>query len=500
MFTTASQWWSHLDGKKSGVMLKTERYAALTIPKILLPEGHDDSIDQSHDYQSIGAQAVNHLNNKLMLALFAPSRPSFRLSVGKLTEQELASISLSTQDIAPVLAEVEREASKLLDERAQRPKLYAVCRHLIITGNVLMVLGKEDIRVMGMRYWCVKRDNRGKVHTLIIRERILFDELDPDIQALMGTRYNGLSEVNFFKLLQRDSKGDYHLTQWVDDQKLPDKYNGKWNEEKCPYRVLTWDLGDDADYATGLVEEYVGDLETLSVLSESVVNGGVLGAEVRWFVNPTGMTSADDLNASKNGDALPGLAEDVQTVQAGTDKAIQVADAVLQRWEKRVATGFLMLGPAVRQAERVTAEEIRIQAQELETAFGGVYSALANNIQKPLARWLLAGVDSKLLSADIKVTIITGLDALSRNGDLDNLRQAFAILAGLTQLPEPMQKRVKIEPLAKFVGDGVGIDITPFFMNETEWQEVLKLEQEREVQSQSAIAGGEAAAQGTMQQ
>lgn len=499
MLTTASQWWTHLDSKKSSIMLKTERYAAVTIPKILLPEGYDYGLDQSHDYQSIGAQATNHLTNKMMLALFAPSRPTFRLSAGKLTKEELAAAQLQEQDIAPILAGIEREASKLLDSRAQRPKLYAICRHLIVTGNVLMILEEETIRVMGMRYWCVKRDNKGDVHTLIIRERILFDELDQEVQDVVGATVPRSEDtmVDFFKLIKRNANGDYEMTQWVDEQQLPLKFNGKWPADKLPYRVLTWDLADEADYATGLVEEYIADFEALSVLSESVVDGGVLGAEMRWLVNPTGMTTADDLNNSKNGDAVPGMKDDVTAVSGGNYEAIKVADGVLQRYEKRVATGFLMLGPAVRQAERVTAEEIRLQAQELETAFGGVYSALSHNIQRPLAKWLLVGVDKSILKSDIEITIITGLDALSRNGDLDNLRQALADLAGVAQLPEVLQPRVKLHALAKFVGDGRGIDLTPFFMDEREWAEELKRQSAAKVQEESAIAGGQAAAQGT---
>jgi hypothetical protein len=72
-------------------MDRVERYAALTINKVCLPEGFNaESTDQTHDYQSAGAQGTNHLTNKVMLALFAPSRPFFRVAAGPDSTAQLA--------------------------------------------------------------------------------------------------------------------------------------------------------------------------------------------------------------------------------------------------------------------------------------------------------------------------------------------------------------------------------------------------------------------------
>lgn len=351
---SAEQCWTTLAGIKQPLMTRIERYAALTIPKICLPIGFQpESTDQTHDYQSIGAQATNHLTNKIMLALFAPSRPFFRVEVGAGTKAAIAEAGMAEEDIAPILAKMERDSVKELDSRGQRPKLYALIRHLIVAGNVLMVLEKDSIRVMGIRYFCVKRDSHGGVHTGIIKERLKFDELDQDVQSALPSRYQPDTEVEHYRYIKRELDGSYTMTQWVDSTLLPEKFNGKWPADKMPYRFLTWDLADESDYGTGLVEEYAGDFEALSILAESVVDGAVLGTEYRWLVNPTGMTSADDLNASKNGDALAGTATDITPTQGGNPVAIQVADNVLQRYEKRVALGFLMQTAITRNAERV---------------------------------------------------------------------------------------------------------------------------------------------------
>lgn len=498
---SASRCWTHLHGIKQPAMHRYERYAQLTIPKICLPDGYlPESTDETHDYQSIGAQGVNHLTNKAMLALFAPSRPFFRLQAGKKTQNELAAAGTTDDDLAPVLAKTEREAVKLLDSRGQRPKLYTCLRHLIIVGNVLLVLGKDELRVMGIRYFCVKRDSLGRVYTLIIKECLRFDELEQNVKAVLPNKYQPDTKVDHYKLIQRNADGDYEMTQWVDENKLPTAFDGKWPEDKLPYRVLTWDLADESDYGTGLVEEYAGDLEALSTLSESVVDGAVLGCELRYLVNPTGPTDADDFANSVSGDAIAGKKEDIDTVQGTTSAAIQVADAVLQRYEKRVSMGFLMQSGVTRDAERVTAEEIRLTAQQLETSFGGVYSTLALSIQKPIATWLLDANDTSVEGTDINIAIVTGLDALSRNGDLENLRQALSDLANATALPEPLLARIKFDRLAQFVGDGRGVDLRPFLKSDAEYQQEQIALQKARVAEAAATSVGEAQGQATVEQ
>lgn len=498
--TSAQAIWSDLDGKKQPLMTRCENYAGLTIPKVCLPIGFQpESTDQAHDFQSIGAQAVNHVVNKLMLAMFAPSRPFFRVAPDSKMKQQLAKAGFTETALANALSKMEREAVAMLDQLGQRPKLYQVMRHLVVTGNVLLCIGDEALRVMGLRYYCVKRTAEGKVHTLIIRECLCYDELSQDVRDATAGRYHDEDEVEWYKVIKLLPNGRYAMTQWVDANQLPKKFNGNWAAEEMPYLALTWDLADESDYGTGLVEDYVGDLEALSVLSEAVVDGGVMGSEMRWLVNPAGMTSVDDLNKSKNGDALAGSKDDVNPITGGNAQAVQQALAVIDKYERRIAAGFLLNSAMTRDAERVTAEEIRMTAQELEASFGGVYSMLAPSVQKPLAQWLLDTSGATLAGTQLKVVVITGLDALSRNGDLDNLRLCLQDLSETNQLPEVAQARVKFDNLAAFIGQGRGIDFGQFFMNDQEWAQAQQQQAAQRVQEAGATAQGEAQGQASAQ-
>lgn len=494
MYRSASDLWTACSGLRTGLLSRVERYAALTIPKVCYPDNHDsDNTDESHDYQSIGAQAVNHLSNKLMLAMFAPSRPFAKLQAGAKAKKQAQAMKLSETQLESILANGERQAIKELDSRGQRPKLFAVMRHLVVAGNVLLVLEKRGLRVIGLKNYVVKRNVWGEVMHLCIRETVKFDELDKDIVKLYRTRYQDDTKVEFYKWIRKDENGQYSMTQWVNENRLPKEFNGRWPADRLPYQAITWDLADESDYGTGLVEEYVGDFEALSVLSESVVDGAVQGTEYRWLVNPTGQTSVEDLNNSENGDALPGLPTDIAPTQGGNPVAIQVANETLDKYERRVSRGFLMGSAVIRDAERVTQEEVRLTAQELETSYGGVYSTLAGSLQKPVARWLFDAIKLDLNGADLEVTIVTGLDALSRNGDLENFRLAMGDMAAVVTVPPELAARMKWEEVASFIGQGRNIDLSRFIMTDVEFQQAQQAQADQRIGEQVATDTGSAA-------
>lgn len=499
MKETASQCWNRLNGLKEPLMTRVERYAALTIPKVCLPHGFNvESMDQTHDYQSLGAQAVNHVVNKLMVAMFAPSRPFFRVAEGKKTKESAAQAGISETAIGDILANMEREGTRMLDKLAQRPKLYQALRHLVVTGNALIILDPGMLRVMGLRYFNVKRTHDGKVHTLVIREQMRFDELDEAIQELLATEHKADDMVSHYRHICRVGKR-YKMTQWVEDSQLPPKYDGDWSEDKFPYRVLTWDLSDESDYGTGLVEDYAGDFEALSVLAESIVTGGVVGTEFRWVANPNGMTSIEDFRNSINGDVISGNAKDINAISPPVVEGVKMAQAVSQEYSQRISRGFLLGSAVTRSAERVTAEEIRMTAMELESSFGGVYSALAPSMQEPVALWMLENADLPIAGSDLSIVIVTGLDALSRNGDLDNLKLGIATLGGFINVPEPLQQRIKWQETADFIGQAVGVDLKRFIMTDEEFQQVQQQMMAQQAAANTAEAGGIAQAQAAAQ-
>lgn len=432
---------------RTGFLSRCELYAAFTLPKICPPANFDqNSAELSHDYQSVGAQAVNHLSNAIMLALFAPSRPFFRADPDAEMATQIAEAEISEADVAEIMAQAEKDAVRKLDQLALRPKLYEVLKHLIIVGNVLLILDDKRSRVVGLQKFVVRRAADGRIVEFMLGDRVRVDELDEKVQSVVTLPAD--REVDHYRWFTR--KGDdFVMTQWIDSTRLPDGFDGKWPEDKCPYRVLTWDLADGQDYGTGLVEDYRADFAGLSTLSRSQVISAVLASEFRWLVNPAGMTKPEDFEQSENGAAIPGQEGDITLIESSKAGDLQASMNLSAEYVNRIGRGFLLASALVRNADRVTAEEIRLLASELETALGGAYSRLAVDIQFPMALWLMDKIGLTMNGSGFVPTVVTGLDALSRAGDLDELRAFFGDLAALTNVPEPLLARMKLDEIVK---------------------------------------------------
>jgi Bacteriophage head to tail connecting protein len=483
--------WESLALLRQPLLTRCEKYSAFTLPTILTPPGYNEQTEELQtDFQSVGAQGVNNLANKLMLALFAPSRPFFRYQIDpNLAAKLQAQLKIDPTGLQKLLAEAERGCIRMLDSMGVRPKLYEAMKHLIVTGNCLLILGgKNDVpmRVLSLKRFCVKRSMSGKILQIVIHETVRFDELDDKVQAIAkqaSAKYaaadpndpQSCPEVKYFTWVRWDGKENYLVTHHVDDIDLPhDEFAGKYTEETLPYRPLTWELHDDNDYGTGLVEQQSGDLASLSMLSEAEVKGAILASEFRWLVNPAGQTRPEDIENSENGAALPGTKDDVIPLNSGTGQSMQYIDNVATKYINRIGKAFLLGSAVVRDAERVTAEEIRMQANELETSLGGVYSRLAIDFQSPMAYWLtkLAGVS--LGKTAITPMVITGLDALSRNGDLDNLKLALQDLAAVSGMPPQALAVLNLTAIAQAIFMGRGVSFDEYVKSDAQQQQDLQ--------------------------
>ncbi len=501
--------YQRLKSRRSGLEQMWQKYAAYTLPRLYAGDDYREGMDTlSFDWQSVGAQAVNHVVNKLMLALFAPSRPFMRLEADA---KWLASLppGLDRSKIDEALSQAELEAVKAMDGiQGTRAKLYLSLANLVALGNVCMHLPKEKgkpPRIYNVAQYVIRRTGTGDLKQAIIRECLAFDELEPKVQDAVrnggeGSRYQPDTKVEYFRQICRNDKGGYELYQYVDKVKLGAEFEGRWADEaSLEWRFLTWNLKDGNNYGTGLVEDYAADFGGLSTLSEAQIKGAVLASEFRWLVNPAGMTKVEDLENSENGAALPGQEGDVSLVANSKPGDLAVVGNVVQDYIGRIGRGFLLGSATTRQAERVTAAEIRMQAQELETSFGGTYSSIAVGMQLPLSRWLLRNVNLDVNGTQLKIIIVTGLDALSRSGDLDNLRAALQDLAQVgvikQAVPELNRRAVTIAILA-----GHGLPTSKYILSDEDVAAEQQAAQQSAINAQTASEAATAGVQAGIEQ
>lgn len=495
---TAQSRWQQLDAKRQGLLTRCERYAALTLPSVCPEDGYDEGTDElSLSLNSIGAQAVNSLTNKMMLAMFAPSRPfmKFDLPMGE-KNKILKALNLDDATFREEMAVAEKEAIRFLDSTGSRPKLYDLFNHLIITGNALKLNENDSMRIIGIKDFVSRRNVKGRVIEIIFRECVEVDELPEDLQQFAKLlKHTDDKKVHYYRWWCWDGK-KYIEKQYLDDTHITlPQYNGQYKPEDMPAQHHVWRIADKRNYGIGHVEDYIGDFEGLDQLTEAEVNGAILASEFRWLANPGGMTRPEDIQRSRNGDVVPGQEGDLSLVNAGqVAGALQVVSASADKYIRRVGQGFLLTSAVQRDAERVTAEEIRLLANELETGLGGIYSRLAIDLQLPIAYWLMKNVDSGVFKgSDFEPVIVTGLDALSRNGDLENMQLFLGDVAQITSMPPEVQQYLKLDSIFSALAAGRGLRSSDFINKQSEVDQRNAEAQAQMQKQQLESAGVEAA-------
>lgn len=495
---SAASEFRRLDGLRQGYLTRALQFARYTLPRVCPPDNYDANNDAlQNDWQAVGAQVVNHLTNRLMLTMFAPSRPFIRL---ELPAAEIAKLAQAlgkdpSGDIEKMLAAKEQEASKELDVRGVRPQIHEALTSLVVLGDALTYLG-DTLEVYGIRDYVVARTPRGVVSTAIIRTAYCFQDLTEEAQAVIKAKRPAIrpdDPLTHYRWLKK--VGDrMEMSVWVDDVRLPPEFDESWPLDECPWKFWVWNLRRKQHYGTGLVEEYNGDFAALSTLSKAQLDAAILASEFRWLVNPSGSTNADDFEDSENGAVIPGIPEDVNVVTAGKAGDLQTIRSVHEDYVRRIGRGFLLGSAMTRDSERTTATEIQMMAQELETGLGGAYSRMAAGPQRDIGMWLLAAVEIDIKGTKIRMAVITGLDALSRNGDLAALRAALADINQLGVLPPQLVATLKLDAIVATIFLGHGLTPDKYVKGAEQVAAEQEAERTAETNQQATVAGAQAGA------
>jgi hypothetical protein len=488
-----------MSNKRETVLTRSEKYAGWTIPSIFPDNDINVDDEMQNDYQSVGAQAVNNLANKIMLALFQPSRPFFRLTLTQEQETEVlgASMGLNSAKLEEALAESERGAMRELEKINARTVMTDAVTQLIVTGNTLLYMPEDDsMQNYSLRDYVIQRDLRGNMIKVIIKETKAVTGLSDEMAQLAAEAKIGAdSDVNIYTAIERIGPDQYVVWQELEDLCYCHKRVGYYKKDDLPWLPLTWSLAGKKDYGTGLVEMYAGDFHTLSTLAEAILDYTVIMTDVKVLVDPTGMTDVRKINEAASGDYVHGREEDLFVHAANVQQGADFLTNQFNLVERRIAAAFLLNTSVTRDAERVTAEEIRMQAHELESSYGGVYSRLATELQLPLAKRLISKFDNGL--KDIEPVIVTGLESLSRNSELDRTRAFFADLVALSDVPEQVAVRIDYSKLITMLGAGHGIDYKDLLKSEGKVAKDEQLRAQQEAQAAGMVAKQEAQATGT---
>ena len=482
MNNTIAGEFDRLNAAKLSLMERCEEYAGWTLPSIFPPAEVGSQDELQRDYQPLGAKATNHLANKLVFALFNPSRPFFRLDASDEYKVKLSDEGLEDNVLQEAFSAAEQKAINGMATRSIRRTLVMIMKQLIITGNALMYIPTDtdkNVQAYSLRDYVAKRDPSGHVMRIITRDKVAVSTLDEDVQQSLGEEYKPTDEVNLYTNIDF-TVTTFTATQAVNHVSLDTQHSGVMKDS--PWIPLTWSLPRGFDYGVGLVEEYAGAFTTVSILTESLVKAGVIAADMKFLVNPSGVTDYTALNQAQTGEYVPGRPDDVHALNLDKINDLQWVSAVVDSTSRDIATAFLLNSAITRDAERVTAEEIRRQAQELETSLGGVYSSLSDDLQEPLAYLLLDAIDLSVNGKDIIATVVTGMDSLQRDADADNMLMFLNDLSIMGQIPEIVAVRIDMDKLISKLGANRRVNSKEFMKSKEQLQQEQQAAQQAQQQ------------------
>lgn len=409
--------------------------AKLTIPSLLPLEG--EKLNKIKvPYQGVGARGVNNLASKLLLALFPSNLPFFRLQIDDFALAKLAKDPDVRGAVEEALNRYERAVALDIETTAIRVPLFEALKHLIVAGNILLFRDPETgkARAIPLSHYICRRDPLGTVLEIIVKECVAKAVLPDDVVALIdgNPEDKDREEVELFTRIERKGKR-WDVTQEVSGVPIP-QASGSYPIDKSPWMPLRMILVDGESYGRSFVEEHYADLQSLEKLWKALVQFAAAAAKIVFLVKPNSVTKPKQLSAAESGDFITGMPEDVTALQLQKSQDFQVTKSAADNIEERLAYAFLLNSALQRNGERVTAEEIRRLAQELDTSLGGVHALLAQELQLPLVTVIMAAKTKKkelppLPKKTVQPVIVTGIQALGRSSDLDNLMTAIQALS-----------------------------------------------------------------------
>ena len=503
---TAASRWKSLEQLRSTPLRRAIDCSKLTIPSCI-PESDQNygSLPQTYNklpslYQGAGARGVSNLSSKIGLALYPPNQPFFKLVLDKAkVQQQLAQMGDDASEIISQLdlklASYERQIMQKLDELQARPAIAEAIRHLVIGGNAMLHVGKDSIRMFGLRSYVVDRDPEGNVRELVIREQVSREFLP----ITTSNKEEGAEEEFCDVYTHVTMDPDEDRCEWYQeyDGRRLQAQSGFSKMDACPYLILRLHRVAGEAFGRGIVEEALGDLQSLESLSQAIVQGSLIAAKAVALVNPNGTTRADAISRAENGAVVAGNSADVEFLTVNKNSDFATALQTMQMIEKRLNFVFLNNEAATRDASRVTAEEIRLMATQLESGLSGTYSVLAHELQLPLVKRVMhiMGVDGALPAMPkglIEPVVQTGLEAIGRGNDKARLTN-FIQTIGAALGPEALMQYVDASELIRRFAASDGIDTDGLvktdddLQNEQAQQQQLMLEEQL---AQGAIANG----------
>lgn len=501
--STAERRYEQLRSDRDYYLDRARTCSRLTLP-YLVPT-NSEPVQGSKDiypvpWNGIGARGCLNLASSILLALLPPTQQFFRFS---LDEGELAKQGVSPEmksGMEEALSKIERMVLREIEASNDRVVLHEALLHLIVSGNALLYITKEGLRCFHLNRYVCSRGPMGNPVEAVVCEELPITVLPKNVQEMLAEDDEKLAGILDDESPVPQTPKDketvkiYTYIQWTEKQcrwhqevkgRIIPGSEGKSPKDLSPWLPLRMGVVDGAPYGVSYVESAaLADLQSVEALCQAICEGSLASSKILFLVKPSGVTKAADLARAPNGAFVTGDPNDVLALQVQKSTDLAVAMQGKQQIEARLSQAFMLAD--VRDSERTTAEEVRLQAAAIERSLGSVYAQLTQEFQIPyVAKKLdILQREGKVPTVDkalVKPVMTVGLAAVGRGNDLENLVR-FVTTLGQTMGPEGIATYVNPNELITRLAYSMGIDVLGLVRSEEE------LAAEKEQAQQLAMA------------
>ncbi len=443
--------YTDLETRREPFLRRARECAAVTIPTECPPSGHNGTSKLPQPHQGLGARCVTNLVSRLLTALLPAGQTFFIFEPP--TEALVMNGELDVDpEVEKNLALAENIVVDETERRNWRRPTSSTLYQLVIAGNGLEYLAPDNtIQSFPFDSFVVVRDVKGNVIEVIVKQDIY-----PESAALAEEEHKGDHHtVEFYTQAKREGN------VWITRQESDGKPFGKETlTDSNPFLVYRWCSVPCEDYGRGKIEEHYADFKSLEGYSKAMLDMAAMNARNLVLVRPnaTGNALRKFVAKADNGEVGVGHAEDIQLVRFENIPGANIIANEIGRLTGEISAAFLLQSGLMRDAERVTAEEIRKVAEELEGVLGGVFSMLSEDMQKERLVRLISNMVSQgrlpPITDFVETQITVGLEALRREREASRVLQVLQVLPNL---PQDALDYVPWDDLLKTFFIGVGL-------------------------------------------
>lgn len=448
---------------------------------------------------SVGATSLSSLVSQVGKVTFPDNGAFFRYAV---KEGDNVLSRLPDAQRSSVLRDMEEAGMTGLYKMGLNASGSMILKHLLGLGNVVFRVPVADkdtdkIEVFDLNNVVIKRRRDGTVTDIIIKEKEEYRFLGDEAKAALdksNVKYEDDDEVDYYTHVKMRSDGKYTVLNAVDDYQLEPTTNFVTKDD-CEYKVASLNLTKGSQYGAGVVLLNLPLIHKANVYADATTDTAVAGSMVNWAVSPTASITPEEFANRQHGQPFGVKPDDIQAIVANVGQQLTISAEQYNTIKMELSRTFLMPQAIQRNAERVTAEEIRMVAQRLEEVHSGMYSEIAELIQRPLAMMsidLIEDEDLLQYKEFVEVEVVTALESKSRNRELDNLMAALGDTTIFNSLNPEVLSRMKIDVILSRIFNNRNNDSSNMVKTEEELQQEKQREAEMEAEANAAQTGSAA--------